>query len=64
MIDLYWEKLHEDRCISEVKWIKEKILSLRGKYEKRPRTIKEIRDLERQIRERGGEPDKHDWLPL
>lgn len=46
----------------EIKWLKDKILSLREKFERRPKTIKEIRDLERQIRERDGEPDKHDWI--
>lgn len=47
----------------EIEWLKKKILSLQSKYEKRPRTIKQIRDLERQIKERGGMPDKHNWLP-
>jgi len=48
--------------IHEIQWLKNKIISLKDKYQKRPRTIKEIRDLERQIRERGAEPDNHDWI--
>ena len=47
----------------EIEWLKTKILSLREKYQRRPSTIKEIRDLERQIRERGGEPEVHSWMP-
>lgn len=46
----------------EIEWLKAKILSLREKYLRRPSTIKEIRDLERQIRERGGEPEVHSWI--
>jgi hypothetical protein len=48
----------------EIEWIKTKILSLREKYERRPSTIKQIRDLERQIRERGGEPEIHSWIKV
>ena len=61
MID-YWYELDEKRRLSEIKWLKDKILSLREKYKKRPRTIKEIRDLERQIREHGDQPDQHEWI--
>ena len=46
----------------EIEWLKSKILSLREKYQRRSSTIKEIRDLERQIRERGGEPEVHSWI--
>lgn len=46
----------------EIAWLKSKILSLHEKYMRRPSTIKEIRDLERQIRERGGEPEIHAWI--
>lgn len=46
----------------EIDWTKAKITSLKDKYLKRPSTIKEIRDLERQIIERGGEPDQLDWI--
>jgi len=49
--------------LHEIEWLKSKILSLREKYQRRPSTIKEIRDLERQIRERGGEPECHSWMP-
>ena len=55
---------HNTNRLSEITWLKNKILSLREKYERRPSTIREIRDWERQIRERGGEPDNHDWLNL
>jgi hypothetical protein len=48
--------------LHEIDWLKAKIISLEQKYKKRPSTIKEIRDLERQIRERGGEPDTHEWI--
>lgn len=46
----------------EITWLKEKITRLEPKYERRPSTIKEIRDLERQIRERGDEPEQHSWI--
>lgn len=46
----------------EIEWLKTKIRSLREKYLRRPSTIKEIRDLERQIRERGGQPEVHSWM--
>jgi hypothetical protein len=46
----------------EIEWIKAKIRSLENKYLRRPSTIKEIRDLERQIKERGGEPEVHTWM--
>lgn len=48
--------------LHEIEWIKRKIRSLEEKYMRRPSTIREIRDLERQIRERGGEPENHDWI--
>lgn len=48
---------------SEILWLKDKIQSLRPKYQRRPSTLREIRDLERQILERGGVPESHDWLP-
>jgi hypothetical protein len=37
-------------------------MSLREKYQRRPSTIKEIKDLERQIVERGGVPESHFWI--
>ena len=46
----------------EIEWLKKKIVSLRPKYERRPSTIKEIRDLERRIRHKGGEPETHEWI--
>ncbi len=46
----------------EIRWLKSKIISLQEKYTRRPSTIKQIRDLERQIRERGGQPDVHEWI--
>jgi hypothetical protein len=49
-------------CLHEIVWLKSKIASLERKYLRRPSTIKEIRDLERQIRERGGEPEQHTWI--
>jgi hypothetical protein len=51
-----------NHCSSEIRWIKDRILSLREKFQRRPSTIREIRDLERQIVERGGVPDQHEWL--
>lgn len=48
--------------LHEIEWLKNKILSLRDKYTRRPSTIREIRDLERQICERGGTPDVHSWI--
>lgn len=68
-----WKKLSESRpdslyqsinpnAAAEVAWTKKKIISLKAKYEKKPSTHKEIKDLERQIRERGGIPDSHDWF--
>ena len=48
--------------LHEIQWLKAKIVTLRQKYERRPSTIKEIRDLERQIKERGGEPEVHAWI--
>jgi hypothetical protein len=56
--DPIWEQRRKD----EIKWLKNKILSLREKYERKPSTIKEIRDLERQIRDHDSEPDIHDWI--
>jgi hypothetical protein len=58
----FWDFQKEIQRKSEIKWLKDKILSLREKFERKPRTIREIRDLERQIRERNGEPDQHDWM--
>jgi hypothetical protein len=49
-------RLHEIQCL------KTKIMSLREKYQRRPSTIKEIKDLERQIVERGGVPESHFWI--
>ena len=46
----------------EIEWLKNKIVSLEPKFKRRPSTIKEIRDLERQIRERGGVPETHTWI--
>jgi hypothetical protein len=44
--------------LHEIEWLKNKIRSLLPELKRRPRTIRQIRDLERQIRERGGEPDQ------
>jgi hypothetical protein len=41
----------------EIEWTKNKIKSLLPKLAKKPSTMKQIKDLERQIRERGGTPD-------
>ncbi len=46
----------------EIEWLKSKVRSLQEKYQRRSSTIKEIRDLERQIVERGGVPEIHDWI--
>lgn len=56
----------------EVEWTKKKILSLKPEYTKhaarhdrhgtKPAVHKQIMDLERQIKERGGVPDDHDWI--
>ena len=59
----YVDSMGVGRLNHEIAWIKKKIISLQPKFERRPRTIREIRDLERQIKERGGTPDVHDWLP-
>lgn len=48
--------------LHEIDWLKTKIRSLETKYTRCPSTIKEIRDLERQIKERGGEPEVHAWM--
>lgn len=58
----FWDLLEENQRKREIKWLKDKILSLREKLERKPKTIREIRDLERQIRDRNGEPDQHDWI--
>ena len=60
----YWDRQNKTQKDNEIRWLKNKILSLREKFEKRPRTIREIKDLERQIRERNGEPDVHEWLKI
>jgi hypothetical protein len=60
----YWDRQNKIQKDNEIRWLKNKILSLREKFEKRPKTIREIKDLERQIRERNGEPDVHEWLKI
>lgn len=54
-------KINTNR-LHEIEWLRSKIAGLETKFLRRPSTIKEIKDLERQIRERGGEPEVHTWL--
>lgn len=54
---------HSAQARQEIAWIRVSIIGLRAKYERRPRTLRQIRDLERQLRERGGVPDRLPWYP-
>lgn len=47
---------------AELRWLENKIESLKDKYNRKPSTAREIRDLMRQIKERGGTLNKPDWF--